>query len=355
MRSKRPILAAVPIVAALMLASCAPESKTAPVPVESAQTQDTGSVIATGLETPWSIAFHGDTALISERDSARILEFDAQGQTREVAIIDGVRPRGEGGLLGIAVQDDYLYAYFTATDNNRIERYPLGGESGNLSLGDPEVVLDGIPAASHHNGGRIAFGPDGMLYATTGDAGNAMLAQELDSLAGKILRMTPEGAVPGDNPFDGSYVYSYGHRNPQGIAWDDQGTMYSSEFGQNTWDELNVIEAGGNYGWPVVEGIAEEDGYIDPVQQWEPAVASPSGMTIAGGSIWIANLRGERLRQIPLEDLTDATDHWTGEQGRLRDAVVTPDGAIWVLTNNTDGRGDPGPKDDRILQFSPAS
>jgi glucose/arabinose dehydrogenase len=189
------------------------------------------------------------------------------------------------------------------------------------------------------------------LYATAGDAGNRSSAQDLGSLSGKILRMTPDGQVPADNPFEGSLVYSYGHRNPQGIAWDRDGTLYASEFGQNTWDELNVIEPGGNYGWPEVEGIAGRDGFIDPVQQWKPAQASPSGIAIAADAIHIANLRGQRLRDVPLNDLAASSERFTGKYGRLRDVVVAPDGALWVLTNNTDGRGDPSPGDDRILRI----
>jgi len=310
-------------------------------------------IVADGLEAPWSIAFTRETPLVSERDTGRILEILSTGETREVATIDGVAPGGEGGLLGIATHDDYLYAYFTAEAGNRIERYALSGEPGSLSLSEPETILDGIPAAGNHNGGRIAFGPDGMLYATTGDAGDPDNAQSLDSLGGKILRMTPDGAVPGDNPFIGSPVYSYGHRNPQGIAWADDGTLYASEFGQNTWDELNIIEAGGDYGWPEVEGIAGQEEFVDPVQQWKPVDASPSGIAIAGGSIRIANLRGERLREVPLGSVGDATERFVGEYGRLRDIVVAPDGALWMLTNNTDGRGTPSPDDDRILRLTP--
>ena len=189
-----------------------------------------------------------------------------------------------------------------------------------------------------------------MLYATTGDAGTTGSAQDLDSLAGKILRMTPAGEVPEDNPFDGSLVHSYGHRNPQGIAWDEDGTMYASEFGQDTWDELNVIEAGGNYGWPEVEGRGGQGEYVDPVQQWSPDEASPSGIAVLDGAIHIATLRGERLREVPLDDLETSTERLGGEYGRLRDVVATPEGELWVLTNNTDGRGDPGPDDDRILR-----
>ncbi|WP_051297861.1 PQQ-dependent sugar dehydrogenase [Brevibacterium album] len=308
-------------------------------------------VIATGLEAPWSLAFHEGAPLVSERDSARISELDEAGEPREVAVIEGVSPAGEGGLLGIAVEAGHLYAYFTASGESRIERFALTGEPGALALGEPEPVLDGIPAASYHNGGRIAFGPDGMLYATAGDAGDTGSAQDTGSLAGKILRLNPDGSVPQDNPFDGSPVCSYGHRNPQGIAWSDDGTMYSSEFGQNTWDELNVIEPGGNYGWPEAEGIAERDGLIDPVQQWEPAEASPSGIAVSGDDVWIANLRGARLHQVPLADPMTSTTHLVGEHGRLRDVAEAPDGSLWVLTNNTDGRGDPGPDDDRILRL----
>lgn len=311
--------------------------------------------VTTGLEAPWSITFHGGTPLVSERDSARILELDAQGNPREVGIISsaagGGGSSGEGGLLGITVRDGYLYSYLTAGDENRIERRELTGGAGSLGLGSSETIVAGIEAGPIHNGGRLAFGPDGMLYASTGDAGNRDSAQDTQSLSGKILRMTPEGGAPEDNPFPGSLVYSYGHRNPQGLAWDAEGTLYSSEFGQNTWDELNVIEPGGNYGWPDVEGIAGGDGFIDPVQQWDPSEASPSGITVAGNFVYIANLRGERLRTVPLDDLRTSADALTGEYGRLRDAVTAPDGTVWVLTNNTDGRGRPGEDDDRILRL----
>ncbi|HWK78175.1 PQQ-dependent sugar dehydrogenase [Microbacterium sp.] len=353
----RAVLGAAAAVAVLVLASCAPHSDVSPdtdAATPGATSAGAPTVVADGLDVPWSVAFFDDIPLVSERDTARIVELDDTGAAREVVVVPGVQPSGEGGLLGIAVRDDHLYAYFTSVDDNRIVHFPIEGGSGSVSVGDPETVLDGIPSAGNHNGGRIAFGPDGMLYATAGDAGDRPSAQDLDSLGGKILRMTPDGDTPADNPFPGSYVYSYGHRNPQGIAWDADGTMYASEFGQDTWDELNVIEAGGDYGWPEVEGIAEDERYIDPVQQWQPAEASPSGIAVAGGSIFIANLRGERLRQVPLDDLTASTELWTGEYGRLRDVVVAPDDALWVLTNNTDGRGSPGLDDDRIVRFDPA-
>lgn len=326
---------------------------------------DSPEVVATGLESPWSIAFHGQTMLVSERDSGRILEVSAGGDVREVGRIDDASSSGEAGLHGLAVDDDRLYAFFAAGTENRIVRFDLLGEAGDLSLGEEETILDGLPTANFHNGGRLAFGPDGMLYATLGDTGDRDSAQDEDALSGKILRMTPDGDIPADNPFGDSLVFSMGHRNPQGIGWDDEGTMYASEFGQDTWDELNVIEAGGNFGWPEVEGIAQGNGagdggsgdgdgdFIDPVQQWSPDEASPSGLAVTDDSILIAGLRGERLHQVPLDDLKSSSELWTGEHGRLRDVVEAPDGSLLVLTNNTDGRGEPGPDDDRLLRFTP--
>jgi glucose/arabinose dehydrogenase len=309
--------------------------------------------MATGLDAPWSIVFLSDgTALVSERDSDRILELDEAGGAREVGVVGGVTGSGEGGLLGLAVdEDDSLYAYSTGADGNRIQRFDLDGEPGSLSLGEPETILGGIPSASYHDGGRIAFGPDGMLYATAGDAGGRSNAQDPESLAGKILRMTPDGAVPADNPFPDSFVYSLGHRNPQGIAWAEDGTFFATEFGQDTWDELNIIEPGKNYGWPEVEGITGGDEYTDPEQQWSPDDASPSGMAIIGDTLYLANLRGQVLRTVDASTPTDFADLVAGEYGRLRDAVAAPDGSLWILTNNTDGRGTPGEDDDRIVRI----
>ncbi len=328
------------------------------------------ATVVGGLDAPWSIAFTGrGTALVSQRDDGTILELTGVGAgeagTRQVGTVEGVAHGGEGGLLGLAVRSDdgreWLYAYSTAAGGNRIQRFELTGEAGSLGLGAAETLIEGLPAAGNHNGGRIAFGPDGMLYAGVGDAGNPASAQDPDSRAGKILRLAPDGTVPGDNPDPGSPVYSHGHRNVQGLAWGEDGTMLATEFGQNTWDELNVIEPGGNYGWPEVEGVAGSGGtgaaggFIDPVQQWSPAEASPSGMAALDDTLYIANLRGQVLRTVPVEDPGTATAHWAREHGRLRDAVVAPDGTVWVLTNNTDGRGRPAGGDDRILAFTPGA
>lgn len=315
----------------------------------------TPGALVTGLRAPWSIAFLGETALISQRDDALILEVLDGGGTREVGVVDGVRHGGEGGLLGLAVDaHSRLYVYSTGEGGNRVQRHALTGRPGSLGLGPAETVIGGLPSAGTHNGGRIAFGPDGMLYVTVGDAGRRAEAQDLDSLAGKILRLTPDGAVPADNPVPGSPVYSLGHRNPQGLAWSADGTLFSSEFGQNTWDELNVIVPGGNYGWPEAEGEVGDERFVDPVQQWATSAASPSGITVLGGTVFVANLRGGVLRSVPVADPATSSEHFAGEYGRLRDVVVSPAGTLWLLTNNTDGRGSPRGDDDQLLEVAVA-
>ena len=334
----------------------APTAAAVPTPTDEGRLVPDGSVetVATDLAAPWSIAFTADgTPLVSERDTGRILEVVPDGSTREIGTVAGVAAAGEGGLLGLAVDDlDRLYAYSTGSSENRIDRFAVTGAPGSLALGDPETVLDGIPAARIHNGGRLAFGPDGMLYATTGDADQRPSAQNVDSLAGKILRMTPDGDPPADNPFEGSLVYSFGHRNPQGIGWAADGTMFASEFGQDTWDELNIIVPGGNYGWPEVEGTGgAERGFIDPVQQWNPDEASPSGLAVTGGTVFVTGLGGARLFTIDASAPETSEQLLRDEYGRIRDVTVAPDGTLWVLTNNTDGRGSPREGDDRILSL----
>lgn len=312
--------------------------------------------VATDLEVPWEMVAVGESVLVSERDSGRIIEIAPDRGTREVLVVPDVRFGGEGGLLGLAVDPsaEHLYAYSTGDEGNRVQRYEIGGQPGALTLTGAEDVVAGLPSAGNHNGGRIAFGPDGMLYVTVGDAGDRPAAQDIDALAGKILRLEPDGTVPGDNPFPGSPVYSYGHRNPQGIAWSADGRMFASEFGQDTWDELNIIEPGGNYGWPVVEGVGGAAEFIDPVQVWAPDDASPSGLTVVGETLYLANLRGERLRAIPVDDPSTSTEYLVGEFGRLRAVMPGPDDRLWISTSNRGGRGQSRSGDDRIVSIDPA-
>ncbi|MFH8249978.1 PQQ-dependent sugar dehydrogenase [Microbacterium sp. B2969] len=322
---------------------------------------DTPTTLASDLAAPWSVVpLDGGGALISERGDGTVLELTATGELRTVGTVAGVVSGGESGLHGLAVWSDagerWLYAYHGASQDNRVVRMPLLGDPGALSLGEPEVILTGIARASNHDGGRLAFGPDGYLYVTTGDAGIRPSAQDEASLNGKILRITPEGDPAPGNPF-GTAVYTLGHRNVQGIAWTGDGTMWASEFGQDTFDELNRIVPGGDYGWPTHEGVAHDDAYIDPVATWATDDASPSGIAAVGDTVFLASLRGERLWTVDTADgklAADPVASLVGEQGRLRDVVAAPDGSLWILTNNTDGRGTPRPGDDLLLRLEVA-
>ncbi|MGW4635174.1 PQQ-dependent sugar dehydrogenase [Nocardia sp. NPDC004415] len=306
--------------------------------------------VAQGIDVPWGLAFLSDgTALVAERDSGRILRVTPGRAPELFHEVPGVVARGEGGLLGLAVapgESGTVYAYFTAENDNRILR---------LRPGQPgEIVYTGIAKAGNHNGGRIAFGPDGMLYVGTGDAGDSALSQDPASPNGKILRLTPDGAPAPGNPTPGSPVLSLGHRNVQGLAWDRAGRLFAAEFGQNRLDELNLVEPGRNYGWPTVEGPGGSDrGFTDPVLTWPTSAASPSGIAIAGDTLYLAALRGERLWTTTLSDGTATTPRpvFDDTYGRLRTVAVAPDGALWLTTSNTDGRGDPRTGDDRVLRF----
>jgi glucose/arabinose dehydrogenase len=314
--------------------------------------------VARGLVAPWGIAFLPDgSALVSERDTTKVLAIPAGGgQPREVGRLEAAQPQGEAGLLGLAVspsydEDSLVYAYLSTASDNRVVRMQYDGRR----LGEPRVVLDGIPHASYHDGGRLQFGPDGYLYISTGDAGEEQLAQDRDSLAGKILRVTPDGEPAPGNPVEGSPVWTMGHRNVQGLAFDDQDRLWASEFGANTWDELNRIERGRNYGWPLVEGRGDLEEYRNPFAQWRTSEASPSGLAYAGGSLWMASLRGERLWRVPVRDngtIGEPQGFFVGDYGRLRTVVVAPDGSLWLSTSNRDGRGSPAAQDDRILRVA---
>ena len=332
-----------------------------PSPTASGPAADPSQLVATvlakGLRVPWGVAFLPDGgALVTERDSGKILKVgpnsEPEGMTVEtVQTVAESDARGEGGLMGIAVSPDYdtdktVFIYYTTAEDNRIARLVLGQR--------PRPIVTGIPVSGIHNGGRLAFGPDGFLYATTGDASRRGLAQDRRNLGGKILRMTPAGKPAPGNPFN-SLVWSYGHRNVQGIAWDPDKRLYATEFGQNTWDELNLIDKGRNYGWPLVEGRGDLEEYRNPFVQWRTEDASPSGLAYLDGSLWAGALRGGRLWQIPVtaSGTGRPRDFFVGDFGRMRTVVAAPDGNLWVTTSNRDGRGDPAPQDDRILVVAP--
>jgi glucose/arabinose dehydrogenase len=301
---------------------------------------------------PWGIAFlPGGDALVSERTTGRILRIPAGGGKPRVAMrVPGVDVlAGEGGLLGLAVSPHYasdklVYAYFTSDSDNRIVRFRLGGPLHPL--------VTGIRSGVIHNGGRIAFGPDGKLYAGVGETGDGALAQDRGALNGKILRMNPDGSAPSDNPFKGSLVWTWGHRNVQGLAWDRAGRLWASEFGQNTFDEINLIRKGHNYGWPLVEGTGDTQGrFTNPLVTWRTTDASPSGVAIIGSTLYVAALQGQCVWRIPLHGATTGTPTrmLSGRYGRIRTVVPAPDGTLWVATSNRDGRGSPRPGDDRIV------
>ena len=323
-------------------------------PGTSAAPADGPQVLAVGLEAPWGIDFlPGGDALVTERDRAQVLRIPAAGGAPTlVREIEEAEPAGEGGLLGLAVSPTYatdgrVFLYVTTARDNRIVSF---------SMTEPDAplvpVLTGIPKGTIHNGGRLAIGPDGNLWAGTGDVGEKGLAQDSASLGGKVLRMTLQGApVAGAE----SVVFSRGHRNVQGLAFDKTGQPYAVEFGQNRFDEVNRIRQGSNGGWPEVEGAGDGGGrFLSPITTWEPSEASPSGAAIVGDTLYVAALRGKRLWAVPLADPGNPTAMYEGEYGRLRAAAAAPDGSLWVLTSNRDGRGDPVDEDDRVLRLQVA-
>lgn len=341
---------------ALLLAGCTGDGNNAPTGRITGTGTATGTATGTEraapprvvsrldlqLQIPWAAVFlPNGTAIISERDTA-LLKSVRDGHATTIGQVPGVAPDGEGGLLGLAVSprfatDKYLYVYFTSAQDNRIARLELTEKpDGVLAFGDPKVVFTGIPKASTHNGGRIRFGPDGFLYVGTGDSQRREQPQDPNALGGKILRLTPDGDPAPGNPF-GNAVYSLGHRNVQGLAWDSDGRLWASEFGPDVNDELNLIQPGGNYGWPAVTGAPHREGYRDAKVVWpSTADSSPSGLEIVGSTAYLGALRGERLWTVALsgEEAGAPVAYFTGEYGRIRDVVRTPEGGLWLLSNN---------------------
>ena len=343
-----------------------------------------------GLEVPWSLVFLPDgRALVSERPGRIRLIRDGVLQEEPYAVLAAVEGGkgligfvlelavgGEGGLMGLALHPDfteepYLYAMHTYRGpdgvKNRVIRLEDRGDHGRFD----QVIIENIPGGLNHNGGRIAFGPDGMLYVTTGETFEAQLAADLNSLGGKILRLTPEGKVPEDNPFPDSPVYSFGHRNPQGLAWHPEtGQLFASEhgpsgeFGLRAHDEINMIRPGGNYGWPNVVGAPGLKPYADPRVVWKETAVPPAGMAFYDGDLFVAVLGRGALIRISLARLgpgyrVERIERWFAQAphetrlGRIRDVVAAPDGRLYFLTSNRDGRGSPRPGDDKIYRLEP--
>ena len=309
-------------------------------------------VLVSGLDVPWAIAFFDDDSfLITERDTGTVSHY-RDGETRSIGTVPA-KSVGEGGLLGIAVDPDFgmtkhVFVYYTYDGNestlNRVSRFTY-----DLTLKDERVLIDAIPGAPNHNGGRIAFGPDGLLYITTGDATNPSLAQDVRSLAGKILRINKDGSIPADNPFPDSQVYTYGHRNAQGIAWFD-GLMVASEHGPSRNDEVSIIVAGNNYGWPVAECV-DHAGYAAPIRCFDEFTLAPAAAAFDdAGHLYVAGLRGAQVRRFVLRDGVIVDESvFLEDIGRIRELQYRK-GFLYLSTSNRDGRGVPRPGDDRIIR-----
>ncbi|MEV0931906.1 PQQ-dependent sugar dehydrogenase [Streptomyces phaeochromogenes] len=335
-----------------------PAGATAPAAVAGVPTGVTP--ITTGLTVPWGVGWlpDGSHSLVTERDDFRVWKVTPDGAKTQVGTVPNSQTTGgEGGLMGVAVDpgwatNHYVYFMHTAAEGNRIARMTYNG----TSLTGYTVILQGISKARYHNGGRLAFGPDGYLYATTGDAQNSALAQDRNSLNGKILRLTTSGQPAPGNPF-GNHVYSLGHRNPQGLAFDRNGRLWEAEFGNTRFDELNLIKPGANYGWPTCEGTCSTAGMTNPKKTWTTGEASPSAIAIADNVVYMAALRGERLWRIPIDGDTEnvgtATAYYIGTYGRLRTVVKVPGREqLWLATTNADANGGEPDGADRVLRVT---
>jgi glucose/arabinose dehydrogenase len=374
---RRLLSAAAATAAALTLTSCSfgeppePETGEPPnLPTPSGPPEEPAAfmdVVAEDLEIPWGLEFLPDgTAIVGERATGRILaigvaEDGTAGAPEELRTVE-VDGAGEGGLLGLAVSPGYaedgaVYAYYTTAEDNRIVKLDLESDAA------PEPILTGIPSGSNHNGGALEFGPDGFLYAATGDGGDPGTAQDPESLGGKILRITTGGDPAEGNPDPDSPVYSSGHRNVEGLAWNAAGALYATEFGQDIADELNLIEAGADYGWPRYEGDdGGDEAYADPVLTWETFEASCAGAVFLEDALVTACLRGQRLWIVQFDQsgapAGEPLATVVNEFGRLRSVAMGPDGMLWVTTSNRDGRCveergcTADDADDRILRFT---
>lgn len=313
-------------------------------------------VLATDLEIPWNVAKDDSTFYISQRPGyiVKVDGLTGAKTVQQIEVTKDIHHVGEGGLLGFILAPDFnnsreAIAYHTYREEGRVLNRIIVLEINQNRWSEKRVILERIPGGRIHNGGRLKIGPDGKLYATAGDAGNPDNAQNINSLAGKILRMNVNGSIPVDNPFQNSYIYSYGHRNPQGLAWNANGTMFSSEHGQSAHDEINLIEPGMNYGWPVIEGDQQASNMKTPFFHTGNVTWAPSGIEIKDNQLYVATLRGESIRVINLSDKT--VDIAFENAGRIRDVFIEGS-SMYTITNNRDGRGNPREGDDKLLKLS---
>ncbi|CAG9606758.1 PQQ-dependent sugar dehydrogenase [Pseudoneobacillus rhizosphaerae] len=337
----------------LLLAACSNSGETLEVKEQDvAVVQGVPTVLADNLEVPWSIQKAGDVFYISERPGSIVKVEDGEQVRQRVNLGRPLSEESEAGLLGFVLHPQFsanqqAFAYYTydvqGSPFNRVVVLELKDNVWN----EIKVLLDGIPSGPVHHGGRIKVGPDEKLYFSAGDAAVAENAQSLNLLNGKILRMNLDGSIPNDNPFPNSYIYSYGHRNPQGLAWDEAGTFYESEHGQSAHDELNEIVAGANYGWPVIQGTQRRQGMVSPIFQTGEVTWAPSGIAYHNGKLYVATLRGEALQEVDLETMRSRAVV-TG-LGRIRDVMVNGE-FLYFVSNNTDGRGNPDADDDKLYQ-----
>ncbi|WP_404457497.1 PQQ-dependent sugar dehydrogenase [Oceanobacillus kapialis] len=307
--------------------------------------------LATNLDVPWAIEKHAGNVYVSERPGA-IVTITDDGQVRKPVELEAdLSQQPEAGLLGLAFPDNFTetntaFAYYSYQEGGFYYQRVVQLEENEDAWQEVSTILDEIPGGQVHQGGRIKIGPDEKLYVTTGDGSVPENAQDLESLAGKILRINQDGSVPQDNPFQDSYVYSYGHRNPQGLAWDENGTLYATEHGSNAYDEINQIEPAGNYGWPEIRGDETQENMITPVVHSGEETWAPSGMSPLHGSFFFASLRGESLNRFNPQNNTVSTV--LSDLGRIRDVYAVENG-LYVITNNTDGRGTPSEEDDQLI------
>ncbi|MBY0123385.1 sorbosone dehydrogenase family protein [Bacillus sp. S/N-304-OC-R1] len=348
-------IAAILLLAVVVMTGCSNVEKREEVNREAAVPISQPQVLADDLQIPWSIAMVEDVIYLSERPGTIVKIEDGKTERQRVELEKPLATAAEAGLLGFLLSPDFLqtneaFAYYTYSDQaGQFNRIVVLQFENNVWQ-EKRLLLDKIPSGQYHHGGRLKIGPDGKLYATTGDAAaNPEIAQDLGSLGGKILRMNLDGSIPHDNPYPDSFVYSYGHRNPQGLAWTSDGELYESEHGPSANDEINQIYAGKNYGWPIIKGKEKRSGMETPLftsganHTW-----APSGMAYANGKLYVAALRGSAVLEYNVQ---------TGKQreiitglGRNRDVYIT-DHHLYFISNNTDGRGNPQTKDDKLYRI----